>query len=895
MARLHRLIERHRAPLMLGITLMLLALGFAAFQRLTREIRFDDVMNAVHGLSPIQVILALAFTAASYLALTCYDVLALRLIGRPLSWRTAALASFTSYTLSHNLGLALLTGGSARYRVYSNAGLEAGDVARVVGIAGAMFWSGVVTIAGLALLAHPGPLTLLGITLAAPIPQASGLALFAVMASLVTACGFVDQRMGWHGFTFPVPRPREALAQLAVAGLDIACASAALFVLIPGAATGLLPAFILAYSLAIIVSVITHVPGGVGVFEAVVLAVVPVDRTALFAALIAYRIIYYLLPLAISALLLTWLEVSRSNRPRLIMSVAQSLAREIAPPVLSAASFACGAMLLLSGSLPSLHGRMQVLADILPLPMIELSHIGASLVGTGLLLFAPGLYRRLDGAFHGVRVLLCAGALFSLGKGIDFEEAAVCLVLAGLLQFCRRAFYRRTALTQQPFSGDWLGSAAIVMALITWTGFFAYRRVPASSDLWWQFALHGDAPRFLRASLAAAILLTGTAIWRLMAPRQASDSSRRTLSGDLSAARQVLASASRTEAMLALLGDKRLLFSSNGKAFVMYQISGGSWVVMGDPVGPAEEWPDLLWQLRDMADRGQGRLLLYEISSAVLELAIGMGLQIVKFGEEAIVALTDFELDTPRLRSVRRAAHSIERRGAEFRIVPAGAVPVILAELEAISCEWIIAKQHREKGFSLGWFNSDYISQFDVAVVRINGRIVAFANLWLTSNQSEASVDLMRHRNDAPAGTMDFLFVQLMLWAKRRKFERFSLGMAPLSGIDGRRLAPAWARLASFAFKHGERFYGFQGLRAYKDKFCPQWEPRYVAGSNALGIFQGLRDVSRLINRGPQPAATSHSRSMPGRDQSTSHIRGHALSVQGRDRADKGNQWRTVS
>jgi phosphatidylglycerol lysyltransferase len=87
--------------------------------------------------------------------------------------------------------------------------------------------------------------------------------------------------------------------------------------------------------------------------------------------------------------------------------------------------------------------------------------------------------------------------------------------------------------------------------------------------------------------------------------------------------------------------------------------------------------------------------------------------------------------------------------------------------------------------------------------VRVDGRIVAFANLWLTENRSEASVALMHDCNDAPPGTMDVLFVQLMLSAKGREFERFSLGMAPLSGIDGQRVAPAWARLASVAPERG--------------------------------------------------------------------------------------------
>ena len=111
----------------------------------------------------------------------------------------------------------------------------------------------------------------------------------------------------------------------------------------------------------------------------------------------------------------------------------------------------------------------------------------------------------------------------------------------------------------------------------------------------------------------------------------------------------------------------------------------------------------------------------------------------------------------------------------------------------------------------------------------------------------------MRHRSDAPPGTMDFLLVNLMLWAQAQGYARFSLGMAPLSGIEDRRLAPAWAKAAAFIFRHGERFYGFRGLRTYKEKFAPGWEPRYIAGPGGIGLLQGLRDLSRLIGR-PQPA-----------------------------------------
>ncbi len=847
MSRLRLLFGRYRRQVTIALVLVLIALGFVALETLTSEIHFADVRAAAHALTMGQIALALALTAGSYLALTFYDVLALRVIDRPLPWRTAALASFTSYTLSHNLGLSLLTGGSARYRVYAAAGLDGMDVARVVAIAGATFWTGVTVVAGVALLSHAGPVTIASLTLDSAQAHLAGAVLLIVMAALVTIAGLL-RPLSIFGFVLPAPRPSQLAAQIGISLVDIACASAALLVLIPGAGPAMLPAFILAWSLAVVASVLTHVPGGIGVFEAIVLAALPGDRATLFAALIAYRFIYYLLPLGVAVLLLAWNEGVRHRHMGRLLASAQSFANGVSPLVLTAATFLGGGMLLLSGSLPAIHARMGMLAGILPLPFIEASHVAASLVGTGLLLLAPGLYRRLDGAFHATRLLLLAGAAFSLAKGIDYEEAVICLALAGLLQWTRGAFYRRTALTQQPLTAGWLASVAVVVALAVWAGLFAYRNIAYADQLWWHFALHGDAPRFLRATVGSGVVLAGAAIWRLLSPA-AAPAGGASPDEDKAAIRAILRSTTRTEAMLALTGDKRFLISRERDAFLMYQVEGGSWIVMGDPIGAPQAWAELLWTLRDLADRQQGRILLYEVSPAALDLAIGLGLQIIKYGEEAIVDLADFALDTPRLRNARRSERAAAKAGARFHIVPAAAVPVVLDELERISDEWIRSKGHREKSFSLGRFDREYLCNFDVGLVTIEGRIVAFANLWLTEGKQEASVDLMRHRDDAPTGTMDFLFVNLIQWARERGYRRFTLGMAPLAGIDGHRLAPAWAKVAALVFRHGERFYGFRGLHGYKEKFAPVWEPRYVAGPRGLGLIQALRDLSRLIGR----------------------------------------------
>ena len=144
-------VSRNRAALAVALTVIVGTLGFIALHHLLGEVHPKDVRHAFEAVSTDRLLLSLTLTAASYIALTFYDVIALRIIGRPLPYRTAALASFTSYTLSHNLGLSFLTGGSARMHIYTTAGLSPADVARVILNASLGFWGGVFLLTGVAL------------------------------------------------------------------------------------------------------------------------------------------------------------------------------------------------------------------------------------------------------------------------------------------------------------------------------------------------------------------------------------------------------------------------------------------------------------------------------------------------------------------------------------------------------------------------------------------------------------------------------------------------------------------------------------------------------------------------------------------------------------------------
>jgi phosphatidylglycerol lysyltransferase len=128
--------------------------------------------------------------------------------------------------------------------------------------------------------------------------------------------------------------------------------------------------------------------------------------------------------------------------------------------------------------------------------------------------------------------------------------------------------------------------------------------------------------------------------------------------------------------------------------------------------------------------------------------------------------------------------------------------------------------------------------------------VLAFSNLWLGSPGGEVSLDLMRYSSEAPKGVMETLLVHAIVWARDQGFERFALGMAPLSGVDGSPVAPLWNRVGAFVYAHGEALYGFQGLRAYKEKFKPEWMPRYLAYPGGLHLPRVVADVSALIAGG---------------------------------------------
>ena len=844
--------SRYRQPIGLALTLVLFGMALLACRHLLSELDIHALHDALLNVPARALMGALLATLTGFVILLGYEWSASRYAAVKLPTPTLVMGGFSAFAIGNAIGLSMLSGGSVRYRLYARHGVGAGEVARMTVFASLSLGCALPPLAALATLSD---LPAAASALSLPAGLLAGIAITVLALSALLVLSLYRRRLAEQPLadsllvqlgrrTLRLPGARLAGLQLLITALVVAAAATVLYLLLPQAPP--FGAFILVYLLALAAGVLSHVPGGVGVFEAILLAAFAdqLGAAPLAAALLLYRLIYVVLPLLVACVLLLASEARRL----LVAQQAIKAASGLAAPVLAILVFLSGVVLLFSGATPEIDTRLEHMGFLVPHRLIDASHFGASLIGVICLLLAQGLRRRLSAAWLLTTVLLLVGALLSLLKGFDWEEACILTFTAILLALFRRSFYRPSRLLELPFSPVYLVASACVVGASVWLLLFAYQDVPYSHQLWWQFTLDADAPRGLRATLGSAVLLVIVALtWLLRTARPVIHLPNEE---ELQRASQILQASDQPDGGLALTGDKALLFHPNNNAFIMYARRGRSLVALYDPIGPAQERAEMIWQFRDLCDLHHARPVFYQVRAENLPFYMDIGLTALKLGEEARVDLRRFDIDAKgkEMKDLRYTWNRGTRDGLTLEVHEPGQAP--LDELRQISDAWLNGKNVREKGFSLCRFSAQYLKHFRIALIRFRGQPVAFANLLETRSNELASLDLMRAHPEAPKLTMEFMMVGLILHYKSHDYGRFSLGMVPLSGLQPRRGAPLTQRLGSLVFQRGEQLYNFQGLRRFKDKFQPDWEPRYMAVPAGLDPLVALADTAALIAGG---------------------------------------------
>ena len=841
--------QRLKPFVLTAITLLLFAGAAYAIRHQLAETSWHDLIVRIKGMRWSTVGLAFLGTVGSFIALIGYDWSALRYVGARVPFRTMALASFCGYAVGNTIG-GLITASSVRYRVYTATGLEFGEIARIAGFCALAFGFGIATVGAGALLLQPQLLTrALGIdtgwVTAGALLVLAGAALFLLLCA---------RRRPDQPFIGRIPLPSFGIAagQLLISTVELLFAGFAFWVLLPH---GSVPfgAFFVVFVVATVAGIISHVPGGVGVFESVMLlGLGPVlPPQAIAAALVVYRAVYFLIPVILAVGVLAGAEAAHGLRRLQNHAPTRAtldIAGRLMPSVMAALIFVVGTLLLVSAATPTLKSRIEILEN-LPVAVVELSHLLAAVTGLALLVVAWGLFRRLIAAYWLTLLLLGASAVLALGKGFAWREALLLLLCVVIMLPCREEFWRRSALFDQPMTPGWLIALGSVVGGMAWLTFFSFRHVAYANDLWWTFEIHDEASRALRAMVAVSLLATLYGLWHLVRAHRG----RMALptAAEIHRATEILRHQPRAEANLVRMGDKAILFSDSGRAFLMYAIHGRTWAALGDPVGAREDWPELIWRFREMTEATSGRPAYYGVRAETLPLYLDTGMTLSKLGEEARVPLRAFTLEGGgRKKALRYALSRGEKDGLTFEVVPPGAGMALLSELAAVSDDWLHKQAAKEKRFSLGAFIPDYVNGSPVALVREHGRLVAFATLMVTEQKGEAAIDLMRHTEANSKLVMEYLITRIILHCQAEGYETLSLGMAPLSGLENHPLAPLWHRIGRFVYRSGARFYNFEGLRAFKQKYDPVWEPRYLATPSGLAPALAISDIAALIGGG---------------------------------------------
>ncbi len=836
----------HRSPLVALFTLAMLGLAAVALVHLAAETSYREILAALAATEAWRLGVALGLTAASFALLTLYDLNAFVAIGKPQPWPRIAPAAVAAYAVAQTTGFGPLSGGAVRLRYYTPLGLTPADIARVVIFVTVAFGAGLAVTAALgALVAAPA---LAGV-IRAPVAAVVAVAALTLLAGglLVAAGGRRLVLPGTGGRGLDLPARGLMLRQLAVTALDTAAAAGTLWVLLPAGSIGYL-AFLPLFAVALVLGILSHVPAGLGVFEAVLLAALGgVAPTAeILAAFALYRLIYQVLPLGLAA---TGLALAEGRRlaQRGPAAAALRAGAGLAPQVLAALALVLGAMLVFSAVTPARGLDLVWLARHIPLPVIETAHFLATILGALMLISARGLAFRLDGAWWTAMVAACAALVLSLVKAVAIYEAATLAAFALALYAARHEFHRRSTLIDARLSPPWIAAVAVVMISAFVILRFVFRHVEFGTESWLRFEISAQAPRGLRALFGASLVAALVAIWSLLRPArmpvQATDAD------DLARAVEIVESQPVAAANLVRMGDKQLLLSEDRRAFVMYARQGRSWIALFDPVGPLELWPELIWRFVETARRAGGRAAFYQAAPENLALYADAGLRFFKLGEQARVDLAAFDLVGGHRAGQRNVLSRGAREGLEVEILDVGAAAEVMDRLAEISAVWLEERGGGEKAFSLGAFDPAYVAAQRVAVMRQDGVVVAFATLMETALREETAIDLMRHVGSIPNVGMEFLFLRLCVILKEEGCRWFDLGMAPLSGLSASEAAPFWHRLGRAIYEEGVPSYNFKGLRGFKSKLQPSWRPRYLAVTGGASPALVLLDATRLIGR----------------------------------------------
>lgn len=520
---------------------------------------------------------------------------------------------------------------------------------------------------------------------------------------------------------------------------------------------------------------------------------------------------------------------------------------DISNIIVSALVFLSGVLLIISGVYPTIFYKIKFLDTIYSLSFLRFSHRASVLIGLMLIMTSKEVFFKVKRAYYVTLTLLIIGGVFAFIKDLDYAEGMFILGVIILLRLSKKSFYRESI----PIKITKLSTILIIFSfiIIIFANFIHKFNIHFSRNYRYYVDFFQSTRGYLRIALYTYVaFIIFVIIWYLTMPKIEND--ERYVDADLDKISKFYSEIDYGTIFshLVYLKDKKVFWANEGKSLIMYSKYKDKIIVLGDPIATRENLYSSIEEFQEFTDLYGYDVVFYEIEERNFSTYHDAGYYFFKLGEEAVVNLEEFNLVGSKKSAFRNTLRRVEREGYSFQIIEPPFNKEVIDQLKEISDKWLGSR--KEKGFSLGWFSEDYIQRSPIAILKNEeeNKIMGFVTLMDANDGGRTiAIDLMRIDKDAPNASMDYLMLNLFITFKEKGYKYFSLGEAPLSNVGFNMHSHLQEKLARLVYNSGNIFYSFDGLRRYKSKFSPVWQPRYLAYPKFMSLPEVFINLCSLI------------------------------------------------
>lgn len=579
-----------------------------------------------------------------------------------------------------------------------------------------------------------------------------------------------------------------------------------------------------------VIGIVSMIPGELGSFDIMMivgLSALGINREVVIAWILLYRLFYYIVPFIIGIIFFIK-NLSHSLNSR-YSGIPRELSTELAHKFVVFLMYFSGIMIVLSATIPEAFSQLNWLKKLNPLSFHIITQLPAILLGFLLLIMGRGIAARVKRAYLPTIGLILITLVYTFIKDFSWGVIIFLSLLLVIIVFSKRELFRE----QLVYSWEMITVDGIIFLALTLLyiviGVYNLPTFPHHKNRFISFFFF-PSEKIWFSGFIGILLVT---LFSYLFIRYLEG--KRVKMGSLLDEDRVLSLLTKfggnTDSQLIFLGDKEMYIytDQNNEETVLLQFKtlNDKCIVMGDPSGKKEDFPAAVEQFINEADKWGYLPVFYEASEEVVMFLHEFGYDFIKMGEEAHVDLPNFTLSGKKMKSERAVMNRFTKENYRFEVLTPPFSKELMQELKQVSDEWLGSR--KEKGFSLGFFSENYLQRGKIAAVKNQeDQIVAFANIMPTYTKEEGTIDLMRYNKQAPSGVMDYLFISLFNYMNDAGFTYFNLGMAPLSNVGTSKKSFIQERIAYLVYEFGSRFYSFQGLRDYKEKYAADWVSRYT-------------------------------------------------------------------